>query len=89
MSDRAGARQITSCQIAQVRARLQFACCFSTYLRVFTYLQAHGVPAKFPGSGGAVVGLCIDDEAAMRAMQHDLERNGCVFTRLVASPPIA
>jgi len=58
-------------------------------LRMVEIAQRHGVPAKFPGSGGAVVGLAIPDAKAMTAMQHELERNGCVFTRLVPSPPIA
>ena len=56
-------------------------------LRMVEIAQKHNVPCKFPGSGGAVVGLVVDVES-MTAMQHELERNGCVFTRLVASPPI-
>ena len=49
--------------------------------------QKHGVPVKFPGSGGAVVGLCVGDEA-MLAMQYELERNGCVFVKVVPNPPV-
>lgn len=55
-------------------------------LRMIEIAQRHGVPAKFPGSGGAVVGLCVEDEAAMVAMQHELERNGCVFVRVTPAP---
>ena len=43
--------------------------------------QRHGVPVKFPGSGGAVIGLCVC-AAAMRAMRDELERNGAVFCNL-------
>ena len=43
--------------------------------------QRHGVPVKFPGSGGAVIGLCVG-AAAMRAMREELERNGAVFCNL-------
>ena len=57
-------------------------------LRMVEIAQRHGVPAKFPGSGGAVLGLCIDDAKAMTAMQHELERNGCVFVRVRPSPPL-
>ena len=57
-------------------------------LKMVQIAQRHGVPAKFPGSGGAVVGLCIDDAAAMTAMQHELERNGCVFVRVAPAPPL-
>ena len=55
-------------------------------LRMIEIAQRHGVPAKFPGSGGAVVGLCVDDEAVMVAMQHELEANGCVFVRVTPAP---
>ena len=51
--------------------------------------QRHGVPVKFPGSGGAVVGLFLEADAArMTAMQHELERNGCVFVKIVPAPPL-
>ena len=43
--------------------------------------QRHGVPVKFPGSGGAVIGLCVG-AAAMRAMREELEGNGCVVCYL-------
>ena len=56
-------------------------------LMMVAIAQKHGVPVKFPGSGGAVVGLCVSDEA-MEAMRHELERNGCVFTRVVPNPPV-
>ena len=57
-------------------------------LRMIEIAQKHGVPAKFPGSGGAVVGLRVDDEATMTTLQHELERNGCVFVNLEPAPPI-
>ena len=57
-------------------------------LKLIEIAQRHGVPAKFPGSGGAVVGLVVSDERAMRDMTHELERNGCVVVRLKAAPPI-
>ena len=55
-------------------------------LKLVSIAQSHGVPVKFPGSGGAVVGLRIADDVAMEAMRHDLERNGCVFVLLSPSP---
>lgn len=54
-------------------------------LRMISIAQKHGVPAKFPGSGGAVLGLWVGD-APMRALRHELEKNGCVFARLRAAP---
>ena len=48
--------------------------------------QRHGVPVKFPGSGGAVIGLCVG-AAAMRAMRDELERNGAVFCNLAPNGP--
>ena len=57
-------------------------------LKLVSIAQSHGVPVKFPGSGGAVVGLRIADDVAMEAMRHDLERNGCVFVLLSPSPEL-
>jgi glucuronokinase len=60
----------------------------SQMLKLVAIAQSHGVPCKFPGSGGAVVGLRIPDDRAMEAMQHELERNGCVFVALSPSPEL-
>ncbi len=40
-----------------------------------------GLPAKFAGSGGAVVGLC-EDESHFKTAKHTFEEQGYHFTRL-------
>ena len=57
-------------------------------LKMIAIAERHGVAVKFPGSGGAVVGLCSADDAVMVAMQHEYERNGCVFCRLKPNVPL-
>ena len=41
----------------------------------------NGVAAKFPGSGGAMVGICLDSDK-MIALKHDFEKHGFVFSVL-------
>ena len=57
-------------------------------LKLVTIAQSHGVPVKFPGSGGAVAGLRVPDDKAMEALQHELEKNGCVFVDLSPAPEL-
>jgi glucuronokinase len=50
--------------------------------------RKHNSAAKFPGSGGAIVGLCRD-AAAATALKQELEANGFVYVDVIpnaASP---
>ena len=43
-------------------------------LRLIELAQSFGLPAKFPGSGGAIVGICLDQAPARKAQQAFEER---------------
>eukprot|EP01135_Chromosphaera_perkinsii_P000692 Nk52_evm4s150 gene=Nk52_evmTU4s150 len=63
-------------------------CLGADNLRMVSIANQHGCPAKFTGSGGAIVGFCPTPEAtknipAMRAM---FESEGYVFIKLQAVP---
>ena len=47
-----------------------------THVRLIECARGHGVPANYTGSGGAIVALAGDREAA-DALARDLERLGC------------
>ena len=49
--------------------------------------QAEGVPAKFPGSGGAVVGMCRTEEERERVKAAFEDAGGYVFTKLSPHEP--
>ena len=40
--------------------------------------DAHGAPAKFPGSGGAMVGMC-KDRAQIQTLKAAMESAGFIF----------
>ncbi len=50
-------------------------------LRMIELARSHGGYAKFPGSGGAVVGMCLD-ERQLPSLRAAFEAEGYVFTRL-------
>ena len=47
-------------------------------------VRAEGLAATTPGSGGSVVAVCLDDDAAGRAVAA-VQRAGCRFVRISAS----
>jgi glucuronokinase len=63
------------------------ACLGVDNLRMKEIATQHGCPAKFPGSGGAIVGMCLDCDAKLVPLQHALEEEGFVFCRLQPNPP--
>ena len=50
-------------------------------LRMKGVADAHGCPAKFPGSGGAMVGMC-PERAKFQPLKRDFERQGFVCIEL-------
>jgi glucuronokinase len=50
-------------------------------LRMIEIARQHQAACKFPGSGGAVVGLASSLES-LGPMRHAFEAEGCVFTIL-------
>ena len=48
--------------------------------------QAEGMPVKFPGSGGAVVGMCQSEEER-DAIKTKYENHGYVFCKLSPHEP--
>jgi len=52
-------------------------------LSLIEIARRHDCPAKLPGSGGAVVGLAPEDEAAFRALVQDYEANGFSAERVI------
>lgn len=52
----------------------------ATNLRLIEIAAAHGGIAKFPGSGGAVVGTC--DPADLAAVRNAYEKEGFVFVKI-------
>eukprot|EP00053_Salpingoeca_punica_P020390 m.211417 g.211417 ORF g.211417 m.211417 type:complete len:608 (-) comp18324_c0_seq1:4027-5850(-) len=57
-------------------------CLGDANLAMIELARKHGSAAKFPGSGGAVIGLCRKPES-LAALQEDFEAQGYVFTLLV------
>mmetsp|Transcript_1685 Transcript_1685/g.5771 ORF Transcript_1685/g.5771 Transcript_1685/m.5771 type:complete len:215 (+) Transcript_1685:474-1118(+) len=64
------------------------ACLGDANIRMIEVAQSEGVPAKFPGSGGAVVGMCTSEEQRDR-MKALYEAKGYVFARLRPHEPEA
>ena len=52
--------------------------------------QRHGAAAKFPGSGGAVVGMCRGDNGTrnLAALRKEYEEEGYVFCLLTPKEPV-
>ena len=52
--------------------------------------QRHGEAAKFPGSGGAVVGMCRGDNGTrnLAALRKEYEEEGYVFCLLTPKEPV-
>mmetsp|Transcript_30139 Transcript_30139/g.84930 ORF Transcript_30139/g.84930 Transcript_30139/m.84930 type:complete len:639 (-) Transcript_30139:115-2031(-) len=62
------------------------ACLGESNIRMVEVAQAEGVPVKFPGSGGAVVGMCANEEQRDR-IQRLYEDKGYVFAKLRPHAP--
>eukprot|EP00911_Craspedida_sp_UC1_P002995 UC1_evm5s2186 len=62
------------------------ACVGSANLAMVEIAQRHGAAVKFPGSGGAVVGLCREP-GQLAPLKADLERAGFVFSPIVPHAP--
>ena len=56
-------------------------CLGPTNLRMIELARSFGLPAKFPGSGGAIVGLCMDEKQFAKA-QRAFTQEGFVFCRI-------
>lgn len=62
------------------------ACIGDAALAMISVAQSAGVPVKFPGSGGAVVGMCESDEQR-RQVRSLYEDQGYVFVALEPHEP--
>ena len=62
------------------------ACIGEAALAMVAVAHDAGVPVKFPGSGGAVVGMCESEEQRQHVRQLYLER-GYVFSALEPHEP--
>lgn len=56
-------------------------CLGATNLKMIDLARDLGLPAKFPGSGGAIVGICPDEDLCARA-EWLFAREGFVFRRV-------
>jgi len=56
-------------------------CLGRTNLQMIELARSLGLPAKFPGSGGAIIGICEDEDLLARAERAFTER-GFVFCRI-------
>jgi glucuronokinase len=56
-------------------------CIGTTNLRMIELARSLGLPAKFPGSGGAIVGLYLDEEQFLRA-EKAFTDEGFMFRRI-------
>ncbi|KAF7655124.1 hypothetical protein LDENG_00060490 [Lucifuga dentata] len=63
-------------------------CLGSGNLRMVQLARQFGSAVKLPGSGGAVVGLCLDQERLV-AMRKAFQEAGCVFCVIVPYDPSA
>ncbi|EGD74001.1 hypothetical protein PTSG_05698 [Salpingoeca rosetta] len=57
-------------------------CLGEANLKMVAIARKHNSAVKFPGSGGAVVGLCRNSES-MRALQEEFEANNFVFVKVI------
>ena len=64
------------------------ACLGEANLAMIEVAQTEGLPAKFPGSGGAVVGMASSEEQRER-IKAVYENNGYVFAKLTPLEPRA
>jgi len=64
------------------------ACLGESNLAMVAVAQAEGLPVKFPGSGGAVVGMATTEEQRDR-IKMLYENGGYVFTKLTPCAPAA
>lgn len=55
-------------------------------LMMIRIARSHGAACKFPGSGGAIVGMCPNKETRKK-MREDLEINGCVVVDIIPNAP--
>eukprot|EP00939_MAST-03C_sp_MAST-3C-sp1_P003404 g3404.t1 len=58
------------------------ACVGKDNLRMIEIAREHGCAAKFPGSGGAIVGTC-QDAKMLSSLEMAYEQEGFVFVRIV------
>ena len=57
-------------------------------LEMIDIARSHGLPAKFPGSGGAVVGMCTDQQKLVE-FKRDMQSRGFVICEIVPNLPTA
>uniref|UniRef100_A0A8C7KU24 Glucuronokinase with putative uridyl pyrophosphorylase n=1 Tax=Oncorhynchus kisutch TaxID=8019 RepID=A0A8C7KU24_ONCKI len=65
---------------------MMFLCSFCLSFGVFACPMQFGSAAKLPGSGGAVVGLCLD-QVRLVEMRRAFQEAGCVFCVIVPYNP--
>jgi glucuronokinase len=58
-------------------------CLGTDNLRMKSIADSFDCPAKFPGSGGAMVGMCLHGDAKMKELKHAMETEGFVFTKIL------
>ena len=63
------------------------ACIGKAALAMVAVAQEAGVPCKFPGSGGAVVGMCESEEQRQHVRML-YEQRGYVFAALEPHDPV-
>ena len=63
------------------------ACLGKENLEMISIADEMGVPAKFSGSGGAIVGICTEGAAQMQRLRETFEARGLVFTELQPHEP--
>eukprot|EP00667_Euglena_gracilis_P006180 EG_transcript_6230 len=63
------------------------ACLGQANLEMVTLGRQHGAAVKFPGSGGAVIGLCPDGAAQFTAVREALEAAGYVVVPVLPQGP--
>ena len=85
--DRHGFAQLMTANFEQRRKTYGDAVVGAPNLRMVELARKHHCVAKFPGSGGAVVGMWDGSDEATRQqdllqLRHDLESEGYVFVEL-------
>ena len=78
--------QVMSANFALRRRIYGDACLGESNLAMVAVAQAAGLPVKFPGSGGAVVGMATTEEERER-IKMLYENGGYVFTKLTPKAP--
>ncbi|XP_042863158.1 probable glucuronokinase 2 isoform X1 [Penaeus japonicus] len=56
-------------------------------LRMIEIGRSFGAAVKFPGSGGAVLGL-LNDQSRMEELRHQYQQEGCVVVDIIPNKPV-